>query len=277
MAIVDEADAILIDEARNPLVLAGNLPAPPQDHHRIAQVVAHLSKGKDFESDEAATNIYLTDLGRQAIQEKLQIEDLTSAGNLALYSAVNLALQARELLQRDVQYVLKDGAVKLVDEFTGRIVEDRKWRNGLQTAVEAKEGLEIRSEGGVLNSISIQHLIRRYHKIAAMTATAQASAEEFEQFYGLRTVVIPPNRPCLRTDLPDLIFTNRQAKHRALIQEIKAVHKTGQPILIGTLHVRESENWPPCWPKKALHAGCSTLKTTSGRRRSLLKPDASMP
>ena len=240
-AIIDEADAALIDEARNPLILAGDLNQPELDFHHIADSVGQLKSAIDFVVDDGGTIVYLTEAGTQKLETVLGIDTFHCEENLPVYSAVNLALQARELVKKDIDYIVKNQSIKLVDEFTGRIVADRKWRNGLQTAIEAKEGLPIQSEGSILNAITLQDLIGKYPKVAGMTATAQASAEEFESFYGLRTLVIPPNLPCKRIDHPDLIFTSREAKFEALIKEVERIHRTGQPILIGTLNVKESE------------------------------------
>lgn len=240
-AIVDEADAILIDEARNPLVLAGSLIKSEIDFKRVAGFAESLNYGIDYKTDEYSRNIYLTEKGIEKIEASFAISNLHSDTNLELHSSINLALQAKTLLKRDVDYIVKDGQIKLVDEFTGRIVEDRKWKNGLQTAVEAKEKIVINSEGSVLNSITLQHLMQKYSKLSGMTATAQQAAEEFEYFYNLKTVVIPANKKCVRIDHPDLIFKTKEEKNRSIIQEVLKFHETGQPVLIGTLTVKESE------------------------------------
>lgn len=240
-ALIDEADAILIDEARHPLVLAGNVFPSALDFHQVARFVSTLAEDQDLDFDDYRTNVFLTEHGVRKAEKFFQCSNLYAQENEDLHVAVNLALQARFLLRKDVDYIVVEDEVKLVDEFTGRVIEDRKWRDGLQTAVEAKEGLAIKSEGNILNAVTLQHLLQKYPRLAGMTATAQASAEEFATFYGLTTVVIPPNRPCCREDLPDLIFTNRAAKERALLEEIKKIHATGQPLLIGTLSVKESE------------------------------------
>ena len=239
--IVDEADAILIDEARNPLVLAGHIIESDIDFNQVANFAASLKYQVDYNTDEYSRNIYLTEKGIDKVESNFMISNLHSELNIELHSTINLALQARTLLKRDVDYIVKDGQIKLIDEFTGRIVEDRKWKNGLQTAVEAKENIQINSEGSILNSITLQHLIQKYSKLSGMTATAQQSAEEFEYFYHLKTVVIPPNKQCIRIDYPDFIFKTKEEKNQGIVQEVKRVHKTGQPILIGTLTVEESE------------------------------------
>ncbi len=241
-AIVDEADAILIDEARNPLVFAGNIEGQSLDLHRIARYVGGLVSSRDFMVDEYRLNVYLTDGGIERTERHFAVHNLYDESNRDLLIAVNLALQARSMLVKDVDYIIEDGRVKLVDEFTGRIMEDRKWQNGLQSAVEAKEGLVVQSEGRILNSISVQHLMSCYAKVSGMTGTAQHAADEFANFYGLGVVVIAPNKPCVRIDYPDLIFTHKAAKIRALIEEVRKVHADGRPILIGTLTVKESED-----------------------------------
>lgn len=241
-AIVDEADALMIDEARNPLVLAGAVDRSEVDVKAIAQLATALIEGEDFEQNDYARNIFLTEKGIKKIEHTLKVDNLMAEEQHVLLSAVNLALHARVLLKRDVDYVVQDGAVLQVDEFTGRIVPDRKWRNGLQTAVEAKEGLPIRSEGYILNAISLQHFLYQYPKLSGMTATARPAAEEFENFYTLQTVIIPPHQADQRQDDIDLVFVDQEAKIQALVEEVKRVHRREQPILIGTLTVRESES-----------------------------------
>ena len=240
-AIVDEADAILIDEARNPLVLAGNISESVVNVREIAAFVEKLEREKHYSHDEHGRNIFLTEAGINFVEGHFGVKNLHDKRNFDLLTAVNLGIHARELLHRDVDYVIKDGQIRLIDLYTGRIVADRKWQNGLQMAVEAKEGLKIQSEGVILGSISLQHFMHCYPKIAGMTATALQSAEEFANFYGLEVIIIPPNLPCRRIDHADLIFSDKDAKIAALIQEVKKVHQTGRPMLIGTSTVRESE------------------------------------
>ena len=240
-AIVDEADAILIDEARNPLVLAGDIIKTDLDFYNIARFISTLDSKIDFLSDEYSRNIFLTEEGVLKAEKEFNVANLLTDVNLELNSAINLALQAKWLLKKDIDYIIKNKEIKLIDEFTGRIVEDRKWRNGLQTSVEAKENLEINKEGTILNSITLPNLLQQYPKKAAMTATAIQSAEEFEYFYGLKTVVIQPNKPSKRIDFRDVIFESKEEKNKAIVNEVCEIHKTGQPILVGTLTVKESE------------------------------------
>lgn len=241
-AIVDEADAIMIDEARNPLVIAGTLQQSGVDLRKVARLVSGLEAETDFALSTEARTVYLTNQGIEKAEAFYGVADLIEDIHFELHTAINLSLQAHTLLIKDVDYLVKDGRIWLIDEFTGRVVVDRRWRNGLQSAVEAKEGLPLQSEGSVLNSVSLQHLLQKYPRIAGMTATAQSSATEFAEFYGLETVVIPPNKSSRRTDYPDQIYVDKASKEAALVEEVRRVHRIGQPILVGTLTVRESEH-----------------------------------
>jgi len=240
-AIVDEADSILIDEARIPLVIAGSTPTPETDPYRLADLAHDFKLDTDFDTGEEGRNVALTEIGIERAQGLLGGADLYAPENVALLTHLNLALHARALLRRDVDYIVQNGRVELVDELTGRVVEDRHWPDGLQTALEAKEGLPLQPQGRILGSITLQHFLRSYPKLAGMTATAQTAAEELKDFYGLGVVVIPPNRPCIRFDQPDAVFTHKEAKTNALVAEITAVHATRRPILVGTSSVEESE------------------------------------
>ncbi|UCE47692.1 MAG: accessory Sec system translocase SecA2, partial [Phycisphaerales bacterium] len=240
-AIVDEADANLIDEARVPLVIASSTTTPPTDYSLMTEVVRRLNSNVDFETDEYSRNIILTDSGLDRAESLLGCDNLHAPENLALLTGLNLALHAEVLLTRDVDYIVRDGKVELVDEFTGRVAEKRRWPHGLQAAIEAKEGVQIQPEGIIEGSITLIHLMQLYAKVCAMTATARHAAEEFKEFYGLNIVVIPPNRTCVRIDNPDVVFTHAEAKNKALLAEIARVHATGQPILVGTCSVGESE------------------------------------
>jgi preprotein translocase subunit SecA len=240
--IVDEADSILIDEARVPLVTAGERQGSQTSPYRIAEVVAALAQGEDWETDENRRNVSLTERGVDCVEAALGCGDLYAAGNYPLLIEVNQALHARALLRRDVDYIVRDSRIELVDEFTGRVMDDRRWPDGLQAALEAKEGLPIQPGGRILGSITLQHFLKHYPRLSGMTATAQSAAEELENFYGLKVVPIPPNRPCVREDLPDSIFTHKDAKRRALIAEIKRANAAGRPVLVGTSSVEESES-----------------------------------
>ena len=240
-AIVDEADSILIDEARIPLVLAGSKAKVETDPYRMADLVRKLDCDVDFKTDEYSRNIHLTEAGLDRVEAMLSCGSLYDSKNLMLLTELNLALHAEVLLQRDVDYIVRNGKVEIVDEFTGRVVEKRHWPNGLQAAVEAKEGLKLRSEGMIRGSITLIHFMQLYPKICGMTATAQSAAEDFKEFYNLNVVVIPSNQACIRIDNPDVVFTHKEAKQKALIEEIARIHASGRPILVGTSDVGQSE------------------------------------
>ncbi len=239
--IIDEADSILIDEARIPLVIAGGSATPEGLAYRMAGLARSLAPHSDYTKDEFARNINLTERGARKSEAMLDSGSLYDLENLPLLAALNNAIHAKELLRRDVDYVVKQGSIELVDEFKGRIAANRRWPDGLHAAIEAKEGVSHKREGRVLASITLQNLIRIYPKVAGMTATAATQAEEFRRVYNLDVAVIPPNRPNIRADYADAIFTHRAAKEAALIAEIQAVHKTGRPVLVGTASVAESE------------------------------------
>ena len=241
-ALVDEADSLLIDEARVPLVIAGSVERQEDSSHRMAEVVRLLEPEVHHRIDEYVRNVDLTEAGLTRAEELLGCDDLIAAENIPSFTELNCALHAAVLLQRDVDYILRDGKIKLVDEFTGRVVEDRHWPDGLQAALEAKEGLERRPEGQILDSITLQHFMLLYPRTCGMTGTATPAAEEIKEFYGLDVVVIPTHRPCIRHDHPDVVFTHRDAKILALVEEIRRVHAEGRPILVGTLSVAESEH-----------------------------------
>ena len=239
-AIVDEADFILIDEARVPLVIAGPAPALPIDQAVISALVRDLRHGIDYDADEYGRTVVLTETGFRQASARLRVR-LDDPSNHLLLSAVHVALHAHALLRRDRDYVVRNGIVELVDEWTGRVADNRRWPHGIQPAVEAKERVPVRPEGRILGSIPMQHFIREYQSLAGMTATAESASEEFSLFFGLKTVVFPPHRTCGRTDHPDVVFTHRRAKIAALVEEIARVHGTRRPILVGTASVRESE------------------------------------
>ncbi|MBN2093173.1 accessory Sec system translocase SecA2 [candidate division KSB1 bacterium] len=239
-AIIDEADSILIDEARIPLVIAGTADDFVADTYQKAQFARKLKIGIDFELDEYARNIYLTDAGVRHAEKLLNCDNLHDVAHLDTFTRLNCALHAEYLLHRDVDYIVRNGKIELVDEFTGRIADRRRWPDGLQAAIEAKENISIQSKGNILNSITLQHFLQNYPKLCGMTATAQPAAEEFRQFYNLDIVVIPPNRSCIRIDYPDTIFSTRIEKQNAVIDEIIKIHQTGRPVLVGTRSVGES-------------------------------------
>ncbi len=239
-AVIDEADSILIDEARVPLIIAGASDDFVADSFRMAQIARGLQEKIDFQFDEYVRNIFLTDQGLKRVENLLNCGNLYDDENIETLTRLNCAIHAEYLLHRDIDYIIRNEKVKLVDEFTGRVADKRRWPDGLQAAIEAKENIAVQSKGNILNSITLQHFIQLYPKISGMTATAQSAEREFREFYDLDIVVIPPNKPCIREDYPDIIFQTKAAKHHALIKEIIEVHKTKRPVLVGTRSVAES-------------------------------------
>ncbi|MET7751557.1 accessory Sec system translocase SecA2 [Micromonospora sp. NPDC005367] len=239
-AIVDEADSILIDEARVPMVLAGAVPGEQDPVHAAAALVRGLRKGRHYTVAEDGRSVAFTSAGLAAVEAKLGI-DLYDEEHVEQLSAVNVALHAHALLHRDVDYIVRDGSVELIDEMRGRVAQRRRWPDGLQAAVEAKEGLDATAEGEVLGTIAVQAYIALYPKVCGMTATAVLVGDQLREFFGLEVAVIPPNTPCIREDEPDRIYATRAEKEEALIDEIKRCHSAGRPVLVGTLDVKESE------------------------------------
>ncbi len=240
-ALIDEADSILLDEARIPLVIAGG-EAPPQElARRMAQVVRGLTPWRDYITDAHGRNVSLTDSGLKRAEAAAGYSNLYDLENLDALEALQNALHAAALLRRDVDYVVKHGRVELVDEFKGRIAENRRWPAGLQTAIEAKENVELQKQGRVLGTLTLQNLVSLYPNLCGMTGTAATQAAEFKEMYELDVVVIPTNRLMIRVDQTDVIFPTQADKERALIREIAEVHRTGRPILVGTASVSESE------------------------------------
>ncbi len=240
-AIIDEADSILIDEARIPLVIATESERDHTDLYGIAKLVRPLHKGVHYEIKASGRNVSLTDEGISWVEDRLGIAELHSEEHMHLLARINLALQAEALLTRDVDYIVRDAAIELIDEFTGRVAENRKWPGGLQAALEAKEGVEIQPQGKILNTITLQQFVEQYHSLAGMTGTAVEATEELADFYRLKIVIVPPNRPCNRIDHPDRIYATKALKREALAQEIRAQHSTGRPVLIGTASVEETQ------------------------------------
>lgn len=241
LALVDEADSLLIDEARIPLVIAGKIDEPEIDLLRLTEVARRLERGADFDLDEYARNIFLTDRGAERAEALLRCENLFATENVRLHAELRNALHAEVLLRRDVDYIVRDGRIELVDELTGRVAENRLWPDGLQASLEAKEGLLLQPEGRILDSITIQLFLQKYPRLCGMTGTARPAAHELAEVYGLDVLTVPTHRPLIRIDHPDVIFGTREAKRQALLEEIGRVHSTGRPILVGTVSVEESE------------------------------------
>ena len=239
VAIVDEADSVLVDEARVPLVMAGSIDHTDADEE-VAKIVRRLRLGLHYETDADGRNAWLTTAGSSVVEKSLGVElyEETGADRLA---AVNVALHAHALLTRDVDYLVRDGKVQLINAARGRVAELQRWPDGLQAAVEAKEQVTATDRGEILDSITVQALLARYPEVAGMTGTAVAVAEQLREFYELEVAVIPPNTPNVREDQEDRIFGSPSQKLRAIEDEIREVHETGRPILVGTQDVAESE------------------------------------
>jgi preprotein translocase subunit SecA len=240
-ALLDEADSLLVDEARVPLVIAGDALRGASTARQMAEVTASLAPGADFDTDEYGRNVELTEAGYERVERALGCGSLVAEENYALLTELHCALHARVLLRRDVDYIVREGRILIVDEFTGRVVEDRHWPDGLQAALEAKEGLARQADGRILGSITLQHFLHGYPRRCGMTGTARDAAAELDEFYGLPVVVVPTHRPMIRVDEDDVVFTHREAKEAAVVDEVRRVHATGRPILVGTLTVVESE------------------------------------
>ena len=240
-AIVDEVDSILIDEARTPLIISGPGSRSTDNYYKLAQIVPHLVKDEDYTIDEKQKTIAPTDSGITKVEKMLGIENLYDADNIELNHLLGASLRAYAMMHRDTDYVVKDGEVVIVDEFTGRLMFGRRYSDGLHQAIEAKEGLKVERESQTLASITFQNYFRMYEKLSGMTGTAKTEEKEFNDIYGLEVIPIPPNRPLIRVDLPDLIFKSKAAKYRAVVRNAVERHQTGQPILIGTTSITQSE------------------------------------
>jgi len=240
-AVIDEADSILIDEARVPLVIAGGETGDRGLAYVADQMVRDFQAGEDFTIDAGAHNVSLTDAGIHRVESALGCGSLFEGRNLAIYGAVAEALHAHALLHRDVDYIVKNGAIEMVDAFKGRVAQDRRWPAGLHTAIEAKEGVAAKSQGMILGQITLQHLVALYPTVCGMTATAATQSIELSSVYGLRVEAVPTNRPMVRVDHPDAIFATKALKEEAVVAEIRRVHATGQPVLVGTASVADSE------------------------------------
>jgi preprotein translocase subunit SecA len=240
-AIVDEVDSILIDEARTPLIISGRVADAAKLYYRFASIVRSLSRDVDYEVEEDKRVVMPTEAGIEKVERALGVENLYDEVQRNLVHQLQVALKAKELYKRDKDYIVQNGEVKIVDEFTGRILEGRRWSEGIHQAVEAKEGVKIKEENQTLATITLQNYFRMYSKLAGMTGTAQTEAAELMNTYGLQVVPIPTNKPTIRVDEPDLIYKTEAAKFAAIVDEIVGRHEKGQPVLVGTVSVEKSE------------------------------------
>ena len=241
-AIVDEVDNILIDEARTPLIISGPSEESTEKYYSINRVIPRLQRETDYTIDEKLKTATLTEDGVSKVERILGVRNLYDPAEIGSLHHVNQSLKAHAIFKRDVDYVVKDGEIVIVDEFTGRLMPGRRWSDGLHQAAEAKEGVRIREENQTLATITIQNYFRMYHKLGGMTGTADTEAVEFKKIYDLDVVVIPPNRPMVRLDHPDVVYKTQREKFDAVIEDIVDCHERGQPVLVGTVSVEKSEH-----------------------------------
>jgi preprotein translocase subunit SecA len=241
-AIVDEVDSILIDEARTPLIISGPAEESTDKYYKIDRAIPRLKKTKHYQIDEKARTVSLTEEGVVKTEEILGVQNLYDPSNIDILHHVNQALRAHTLFKRDVDYVVTDGQVIIVDEFTGRLMPGRRYSDGLHQALEAKERVEVANENQTLASITFQNYFRMYDKLAGMTGTAETEAEEFMEIYNLEVVVIPTNRPLVRQHYPDVIYRTEKEKFRAAVKEIEELHRVDRPVLVGTISIDKSEH-----------------------------------
>ncbi len=251
-AIVDEVDSILIDEARTPLIISGPSEESTEIYYHIDKLVRHLKKDVHFTIDEKAKTAILTEEGVAEMEKLLGIENLYDPRHINLVHHINQALRARHLFHRDVDYIVKDGKVIIVDEFTGRLMPGRRWSDGLHQAIEAKEGVRIERENQTLATITFQNYFRMYEKLAGMTGTAETEATEFKEIYNLDVVVIPTHKPMIRMDHPDVVYRTEREKFEAVVNEIEELHRQGRPVLVGTTSIEKSERLSRMLRKKKI-------------------------
>src|SRR5215471_926594 len=240
-AIVDEVDSILIDEARTPLIISGPAEQSADLYQKVNSIIPALRKDIDYTVDEKAHSAIMTDSGIERVEQRLNVGNLYNPENIEWLHHVTQALRAHTLYKRDVNYLIEEGKILIVDEFTGRKMPGRRWSDGLHQAVEAKEGVEVQEENQTLATISYQNYFRIYKKLAGMTGTADTEAEEFHKIYKLDVTVVPTNKPVRRADSDDVVYKNERGKFRAVINEIEDCHTRGQPVLVGTVSVEKSE------------------------------------
>ena len=240
-AIVDEVDSILIDEARTPLIISGPAEESTDKYYKINRIIPSLKQGKDYQLEEKSHTAFLTEEGVAHVEKLIHVENLYDPRNIETLHHVNQALRAHTLFKRDVDYMVKDGQVIIVDEFTGRLMPGRRWSDGLHQAVEAKENVKIENENQTLATITFQNYFRMYKKLAGMTGTADTEAAEFRKIYNLDVMVIPTNMPLMRTHYADVIYKTEDEKFRAVVKEIKELYQSERPVLVGTISIEKSE------------------------------------
>jgi preprotein translocase subunit SecA len=240
-AIIDEVDSILIDEARTPLIISGQAMKSTELYYAADRFVRKLKEGEDYTVDLKMRTVTLTEAGVEKAEREFRIENLYDHANVTLNHHIQQALKAHVIMKRDVDYVVQDGEVIIVDEFTGRLMAGRRYSDGLHQAIEAKENLQVQNESMTLATITFQNYFRMYRKLAGMTGTAKTEEEEFKKIYGLDVVVVPTNKPMIRVDMPDVVYKTGNAKYKAVVEEIVRRHQKGQPVLVGTVSIENSE------------------------------------
>ena len=270
-AIVDEVDSILIDEARTPLIIAGKSSEGQELFYITAQIMKTFREGQEYEMFPETKHTYLTDEGADKIEKAFGIDNLYDPEHVELLHHVNQSLKAHASLKLDVDYIVKDGKIELIDKFTGRVMEGRSFSEGLHQAIEAKEGLEITAENETQATITIQNYFRLYNSLAGMTGSATPSKSEFWDTYGLPVVTIPTNKPVLREDLPDLIYKDQASKIKKIVSEVKRIHSTGRPILIGTTSIEQSETLSKELTKEKLTHQVLNAKTEADEAEIIAK------
>ncbi|MDY3983283.1 MAG: preprotein translocase subunit SecA [Veillonellaceae bacterium] len=251
-SIVDEVDSILIDEARTPLIISGPGQKSTDRYYTLARIVPKLIKDEDYTMDEKEKTIAPTEEGIAKVEKMLKVENLYTSENLELNHLLSASLRAYAMMHRDKDYVVKDGQVVIVDEFTGRLMFGRRYGEGLHQAIEAKEGLKVERESQTLASITFQNYFRMYDKLAGMTGTAKTEEKEFNDIYGLDVIEVPTNKPNKRIDMPDLVFKTKRAKYKAVVKDVVARHAKGQPVLVGTTSITQSEELSAALTKEGI-------------------------
>jgi preprotein translocase subunit SecA len=265
-AIVDEVDSILIDEARTPLIISGPMDESTRLYYQFASIARTLKRDEDYEVDEEKRTVVPTEAGIDKVERQLGVENLYDAVAVGYVHQLGKALEAKELYQRDKDYLVADGDVKIIDEFTGRTLEGRRWSDGLHQAVEAKERVRINEENHTWATVTLQNYFRMYEKLGGMTGTAETEAAEFASTYGLEVVPIPTNQPMIRADQADLVYKSEDGKFKAVVEDIVERYETGQPVLVGTASVERSEHLSRLLDKQGIPS--STRSTTPVKPRS---------
>ncbi len=251
-AVVDEVDSILVDEARTPLIISGMPESAADTYYRFAAIVPKLSEGEDYEVDEKKNQIAPTEEGVEKVEKMLGVENLYDDVNKNLVNHLNQALKAHALFARDDEYLVRDGQVFIIDEFTGRVMEGRRYSEGLHQAIEAKENVQIREENQTVATVTIQNFFRQYDKLSGMTGTAATEAAEFDQTYGMEVVSVQTHKPMIRDDNDDYVYKSKQSKDNAVLEDIVECHERGQPVLVGTVSVEVSEHLSNVLDKKGI-------------------------